>query len=284
MEIKKIAVKGEDVLISLLVPLKTRSANPHALKRLKASLETSGLIEPLLVCYKSGTYYILDGYLRYTLLMEMGEKKIPCYLMDSMDSYTPNKYVNNVSPIQERRMFLQALKTVTPKAIATAFGTTEIRKRLVNRIAKSLCEEAIQLFDEDVISRICAHDLVHVSPERQRVILLLMKEVSDFSTAFVRAQVLKTKNKDRRNGNNKTAPWNRRTGDKRNLVKKLVESEKSYDFYTTLYRQYTSDLVKLSIYIRQLVGEPSIAKFVKDNYLPEFEFFNKVLKENALES
>ena len=59
-------VKGMDVPIVKLTPLRKRKVSQRDYNKLLANLKSVGLLEPLLVCQEADQYFILDGYIRYT--------------------------------------------------------------------------------------------------------------------------------------------------------------------------------------------------------------------------
>ena len=64
-------------------------------------------------------------------------------------------------------------------------------------------------------------------------------------------------------------PWARNEQRRSDLLKKLAEAEEKHDFYTTLYRQYSINLLKLVIYTRLLVTNERIAAYLRDSH-PEY--------------
>ena len=63
-----------------------------------------GLIEPLLVFPEDDYYIILNGHQRYRILLELGVETIPCIFAPEKESFTSNRMVNRLSPLQESRM------------------------------------------------------------------------------------------------------------------------------------------------------------------------------------
>jgi len=53
---------------------------------------------------------------------------------------------------------------------------------------------------------------------------------------------------------------------KSDLLKKLADAEEKHDFYTTLYRQYSINLLKLVIYVRTLVTNDHVAAFLRESH------------------
>lgn len=52
-------------------------------------MKTVGLISPLCVCQEGDQYFILDGYIRYTALLELGIDTVPCLVLAGRDLHTP---------------------------------------------------------------------------------------------------------------------------------------------------------------------------------------------------
>ena len=67
-------VEGTDVPIVQLTPLRKRKVSRRNYDKLLANLKAVGLIEPLCVCKEGDQFFILDGYIRYTALLELGVK------------------------------------------------------------------------------------------------------------------------------------------------------------------------------------------------------------------
>ena len=102
-------IQGADVALVRLTPFRKRTVTDSAMKKLRSTIESVGLIEPLIVTPNGDDYFILDGYLRYTVLLEMGAETAPCIVLDTKDAYTCNKQVCSITKSQESRMLQKAL-------------------------------------------------------------------------------------------------------------------------------------------------------------------------------
>ena len=122
-------LKGLDVPLDRLAPLQTREVHKRGYSRLRASIRTLGLIEPLCVYEEDGKYTILDGYLRYRVCEELGIRTVPCLVLPTREAYTPNRMVNPLTPVQENRMLSKALGTLSDETIAKALGLASIKHR-----------------------------------------------------------------------------------------------------------------------------------------------------------
>jgi len=125
-----------------------------------------------------------------------------------------------------------------------------------------------------------AKELTHVLPKRQLEILAQMRQSKDRSVAFVKAQILATPPQLRGRKRRRRNPWNTAQKTRRDLAKKLAEVEKHYDFYSGLYRQYVGDLLKLAIYIRQIVTHQDLHDYLAAHHAEELKFLESVLAES----
>jgi ParB-like chromosome segregation protein Spo0J len=273
-------VKGADVPIVKLSPIRKRTISKKNYARLLANIKAVGLIEPLCVCQEGDQYFILDGYLRYTALLELGVESAPCLVLAGRDLYTPNRQVNHLSPREEVRMLRKALEKLDEATIAKAFGVESLKTRLSISLFRELHPRVVAEIDSGWLQQTTARELTYVVPKRQVEILKLMKEANDSTLAFAKAQILATPPALRSKKKRRTNPWQRGDSTKRDLAKKLAEVEKHYDFYSALYRQYVGDLLKLAIYVRQIVTRRELRDYLATQHPDDLQLFESVLAES----
>jgi len=273
-------VKGADVPIVKLTPLRKRTISKKNYNKLMANIKAVGLIEPLCVCQEGDQCFILDGYIRYTVLLELGIETVPCLVLASRDLYTPNRQVNHLSPKQEVRMLRKALEKLDEATIAEAFGVASLKARLNTSLYRDLHPKVVAALDSGRIMQSTAKELTYVVTKRQLEILRLMEEGGDWSLAFAKAQVLATQPNMRSRKRRKSNPWQRGQKTRRDLAKKLAEVEKHYDFYSALYRQYVGDLLKLAIHVRQIVTRPELRDYLAEHHPEDLALFESILAES----
>jgi len=277
-----INVQGKDIPIEQLVPLKEREINfkkNRGYKRIKSTIQMAGLLEPLCVYPENGYYVIVDGYLRYMAFQELGVKMIPCQIQQSKEAYTYNKMVNNLSAFQQSRMLRQSLETLDKNTVEETFGIKSLNYRLATTILKQLHPDVIKAVDKEIMTRRCATELTNVNQERQQQILKEMNRTKDFSISFARALVIKTPPEMRSQNRKKKKPWLGDSEKTKQLVEKFEETEKRYNFYSILYRQYTMDLLKLCAYARTLITNESIKSHLESNFPEILERFQRIVFE-----
>jgi len=279
----EVNMNGEDVDIEKLVPLKERNINlriNRGYKKILSSINTIGLIEPLCTYRENGHYIILDGFLRYKALKQLGAKTIPCLIYPTKEAYTFNRMVNKMSAVQEGRMLRESLKKIDQNIIAEVFSLKSIRHRLGTEMLKHLDQKIISALDKCLLSRRCARELTYVKFTRQVEILKEMEKTGDFSIAFARAMVIKTPAVMRSKNKKDKRPWQDNSEKKQELVNKLKTVQKRYDFYTNLYRQYSADLLKVYIYVRKLITNDKVRTFLDINFTEVLKRFEKIIFEN----
>ena len=225
-----------------------------------------GLIEPLIVFPIEDNYEILDGCLRYRILVEMGVESVPCLIGHEREAFTGNRMVNQLSASQEIRMLRKSLEELDEKTIADALGMASIKHRLNQSLLKKLDPAVKAVFESGKLNLQVVKELVYVKPDRQVEIIALMESCNDYSVTFARGLVLKTPVAKRAKTNGATTPWTRADTTKNDLLKKLKEAEQQQDFYSGLYRQYTTNLLKLVIYVRSVLANPKVREHMRDKH------------------
>lgn len=271
------SVQGIDISIVKLVPRHERKVPKKYRQRIEASVRAVGLIDPLIVFPLKDGYEILDGALRYRILLDLGIESVPCLINNTRDGFTGNRMVNQLSASQEMRMLRKSLEELDEKTIANALGMQSIGHRLNKGLLDKLHPEVVKAFNANKINLQTAKELINVKTERQHEILQLMESCKDFSTTFARGLVLKTGVTKRAKANGARTPWTKADEKKSQLLKKLQEAEQQQDFYTGLYRQYTTNLLKLVIYVRSMLNNAEVKSYLQAHHAELARIFEEIL-------
>ena len=68
--------------------------------------------------------------------------------------------------------------------------------------------------------------------------------------------------------------WNSKKND---LLKRLQEAEQQQDFFSGLYRQYTTNLLKLVIYVRSLLANERVRAYLQEHHTQQLELFEQII-------
>jgi hypothetical protein len=177
-------------------------------------------------------------------------------------------------------MLKQALGAVSEEKIAQALGINSLRHRLKDQVLRQLHPEVVRAFDErNLPLRRCAKDLTLVKAEYQLTVLREMERAKDFNPAFARTLILRAPEDQRNDPGPRKNPWKEGEGVKEALATKLEEAERRYDFYSGLYRQYVTDLLRLCMYVRSLITNKRVGEHLQTQHPELLRRFQKILFE-----
>lgn len=271
------------VAVSSIIPLKTVSESIKASRQflqILSSIKAVGLIEaPVIIPDKknNGTWFLLDGHLRLEALKQLGTAEVQCLIATGDDTYTYNKRVNRIPPIQEHRMITRAIERgVSSSDIAQALNlqTESVRRRI--RLLEGISPEAAEMLKDTPCSMSVIDILRQLSPVRQIEAADLMIGQSNFAISFARAiraatpdnQLVTTK---RSKGDNVSAPsgqqiarMERELSTLQNQVKSIEETYGIDNLHLTVARGYIAKLLANNKIVRWLANH-------EQDYLSEFQ-------------
>ncbi|WP_439397071.1 plasmid partitioning protein RepB C-terminal domain-containing protein [Bradyrhizobium sp. PMVTL-01] len=180
--------------VSAIVPLKTLpdgARESRTYSQVLSSIKAIGLIEAPVVMVapkKSGAWFLLDGHLRLEALKELGIAEVECLLATDDDTYTYNKRVNRIPPIQEHRMIARAMERgVSSADIANALNlqVESVLRRF--RLLEGISSEAADMLKDTPCSMKVFDILRQMSAVRQIEAADLMIGQNNFTLMFARA-------------------------------------------------------------------------------------------------
>ena len=197
----RLAFERESVVVAVgnLVPLKMLRYGTKDTKKysqIVRSIRAIGLVEPPVVTpnpHESGTYFLLDGQLRIEALKDLGITEVECIISTDDETYTYNKKVNRIVPVQEHRMIMRAVERgVSEAQIAEALGwdITSVRRR--SHMLNGICGDATELLKDSPCAMAVFDMLRKMVPLRQIEAAELMLGQNNFSAGFARALLAAT--------------------------------------------------------------------------------------------
>ncbi|NTJ06905.1 plasmid partitioning protein RepB C-terminal domain-containing protein [Rhizobium lusitanum] len=182
------------VPVAAIVPLKTLPAGARESRsylQVLSSIRAIGLIEAPVVMAdekNAGTWFLLDGHLRLEVLKELGITEVECLLTADDDTYTYNKRVNRIPPIQEHRMIARAMdRGVSSADIAAALNlqVESVLRRF--RLLEGISPEAAEMLKDTPCSMKVFDILRQMTSVRQIEAADLMIGQNNFTVMFARA-------------------------------------------------------------------------------------------------
>ncbi len=189
-------VKLAEILPSHKLDAKHRASRKYA--TIVASIREVGIIEPPIVHSlddsKGGAkYLLLDGHMRIEALKEIGLDSVFCLLSTDDETYTYNNKVNQVTPIQEHFMILNAIQRgVSEQRIASALKVDIGLIRQKRNLLNGVCPEAVEMLKDVTAGAMTIRQLKRVKPSRQIEIVEMMLMVSNFSSVYCEALIAAT--------------------------------------------------------------------------------------------
>lgn len=269
--------------VSAIIALKTlpdgaRESRSYA--QVLSSIKAIGLVEAPVVMAdtaSAGTWFLLDGHLRLEALKELGITEVECLLATDDDTYTYNKRVNRIPPIQEHRMIVRAMKrgvSATEIAEALNLDVQSVLRRF--RLLEGISPEAAEMLKDTPCSMKVFDILRQLSAVRQIEAADLMIGQNNFSIMFARAiraatpenQVVTAK-KGRGAGTptpsgQQIARMERELAALQTQVKSVDETYGVDNLHLTVARGYISKLLANSRIVRWLTNH-------QQDYLGEFQ-------------
>ncbi|SIQ80859.1 ParB-like nuclease domain-containing protein [Rhizobium sp. RU35A] len=182
------------VPVAAIVPLKTLPSGAResrSYSQVLSSIKAIGLIEaPVVMADEKnpGTWFLLDGHLRLEVLKELGITEVECLLTADDDTYTYNKRVNRIPPIQEHRMIARAMdRGVSSADIAAALNlqVESVLRRF--RLLEGISPEAAEMLKDTPCSMKVFDILRQMTSVRQIEAADLMIGQNNFTVMFARA-------------------------------------------------------------------------------------------------
>ncbi|MFZ3184313.1 MAG: plasmid partitioning protein RepB C-terminal domain-containing protein [Pseudomonas sp.] len=158
---------GPDVVsIALSCILPTHQPNKDLRSSVKfasilASVRELGVVEPLAV-YPEQTrgengarcYILLDGHLRLEALRQLGATEALCLLSTDDEGFTYNRQINRLTPIQEHKMILAAIrKGLTAERIAQALSVNVELIRQREHLLRGIAPEVADMLKNRMVSQ-----------------------------------------------------------------------------------------------------------------------------------
>jgi len=245
------------------------------------SIDEIGLVEPLVVYRKAdrrGRYMLLDGHLRWTILLEKGQTEVECLLARDDEAFTYNKRINRLALVQEHFMIVRAIERgVSEVKLAKALNVNIQHVRRRRQLLNGICSESVDLLRDKSVNPVTFDVLRKMKPVRQIEACKLLVSASNYSSSYAKALFAATKDCDLRRP---AQPKRRAVITSADLA--LMESELKtvQQDLKAVEASYGNDMLNLMIanrYISKLVGNRLIARYLDENHPEILQEFRKIL-------
>lgn len=287
-----LAFETKTLVVPLDEILPTRKVEVGQLKspnfaRIAASISELGIIEPLVVYPQKAArarFILLDGHLRYEVLKRRGDAEAVCLIATDDEAFTYNHKVNRVPPIQEHFMILKAIEHgVSEERIAKTLNVDTSRIRQKRDLLRGICPEAVELLKERHISEGAIREMKRVSPMRQIEIAELMISSSNYSAAYAKCLFAATPQHQLADPLQAKEVPGLRPDDIARMEGEMGKLERDFKLIEESYGRNVLTLVIAVGYLRKLLENAAVVRFLSSRYADVLAEFKKLLKTVALE-
>ncbi|MCW4589685.1 ParB N-terminal domain-containing protein [Gluconacetobacter entanii] len=181
--------------VASIIPLKTLPTDikaSHTYSQILASIKAIGhpIESPVVTpdTKNAERWFLLDGHLRIEALKELGFTEVECLLAPDDDTYTYNKRVNRIPPIQEHRMIVRAMERGVPSSDIAAALNIQVESVLRRfRLLNGISPEAAEILRDTPCSMKVFDILRQMTAVRQIEAADLMIGQNNFTVMFARA-------------------------------------------------------------------------------------------------
>ncbi|MBF6032833.1 ParB N-terminal domain-containing protein [Pseudomonas moraviensis] len=165
-----------------------------------SSIKELGIIEPLAVHPKpvvSGgvsMYMLLDGHLRLEALKTLGGTEALCLISTDDEGFTYNRQINRLTPIQEHKMIIAALKKgIEATRIAQVLGINVDRIHERENLLNGIAPEVVEMLKVRMVAQDVFRALRQMKPIRQIETVEMMISANCFTQNYARMVLAATR-------------------------------------------------------------------------------------------
>ena len=281
----RLGFERESVVVRLaqLVPLKTMRPGTKQTRKyaqILTSVRAVGLVEAPAVTpdpKRPGRYFLLDGHLRIEVLKDLGIAEVECLVATDDETYTYNKRINRLPPIQEHRMILRAIDRGVPEErIADALGLEVQTIKRRTRMLDGICADAAEILKDAPCPAAIFDLLRRMAPLRQVEAAELMTGQDHYTPTVAKANLAATPDAQLVDPRKKK-PGGERAVTAEQIARLERELASLQAQVKSVEETYGIDNLHLTVakgYIRKLLGNAQVVRWLlrhRQEYLTEFQ-------------
>ncbi|MGY8820850.1 MAG: plasmid partitioning protein RepB C-terminal domain-containing protein [Pseudomonadales bacterium] len=191
------------IALNRILPTRHVDKGIHGSKKyacILSSIRELGVVEPLAVHPQPGSdqgvidYILLDGHLRLEALKELGGVDALCLISTDDEGFTYNRQINRLTPIQEHKMILAALKKgIDPARIARVLGVNVERIHHRRTLLEGIAPEVVELLKVRMVAQEVFRVLRKMKPMRQIETVEMMISANCFTLSYAQMVLAATR-------------------------------------------------------------------------------------------
>jgi len=245
-----------------------------------ASVKEIGLVEPLVVYpnrESRNSYLLLDGHMRLKALRELGRMEALCLIATEDDAFTYNARVNRIGLIQEHRMIMKALAGGASEAAVAKALDVDVAKIIRGKnLLDGIHAEAVQILRDKPVMENALRVMKQMKPLRQIEIAQLMVSGDNYTHAYAQALFLGTPAEQLVNPAQKKKVLGQTEEDVVRMEKEMEALEREFRGVQDDYGTNTLHLGAVQRYIKRLLDNPKVKRFLQQRYAELLEEFQEL--------
>lgn len=259
--------------LSALLPLKPLAPAVKAsakYQQIATSIAAVGIIEPLVVARSKGQvgrYLLLDGHLRYAVLLESGASDAPCLIATDDEAFTYNKRINRLATIQEHLMIVRAIDRGVPEdrlAKALNLDVSAIRRRRTMLVG--ICPEVVDLLKDKSVNPTTFSVLRKMRPLRQIEAAELMQTAGNYTASYAKALLAATRQADLVKSDQPKKVSGLSAEQMARMEREMEALQQDVKSVESRYGDDVLHLVIASAYVAKLISNAAIGRFLKQHH------------------
>jgi hypothetical protein len=256
-------------------------------RQIAASIRHVGLIEPLVVhpqTGKDGKFMLLDGNVRYEVLLELKIESVKCLVALDDEAFTYNHKVNRLTAIQEHFMITKAVKSgVSESQIADALDIDVALIRKKRDLLVGICAEAIDLLKGKKATGATFAQIRKVVPMRQIEIAELMSATNNFSDSYSKCLIATTPNEQLVDKKGSREVDGLSSIDMARMEREMDALAKDFKQIDEVHGKNVLNLVIAVGYLKTLLDNARIVRYLAGSYPEILKELQKVVDSRLLE-
>ena len=271
------------ILLKALAPDLRKGAR---YKRIAASIAEVGIIEPIVVSSQSGkkgSYLLLDGNVRLAILTERGETEVRCLVAIEEDTFTYNKRVSHLPPVQEHLMIMKALDRGVPeKKIADALNVDVDRIKRQRNFLNGICKEAVDMLKDKQVPSCVFAILRRMGSARQAEVIELMTSCGNFTGPYASALLAGTRQADLARPDRPKKVRGLSAEQMARMEREMTTLQNDFKSVESTYGNDMLELIVASGYVAKLLRNPQVERYLSERYAELIEEFRTIVVSNTL--
>jgi len=272
-----------------IMPIRPIQGNEHTFGKYRsilASIREIGVIEPLVVHPQRGSreiYVLLDGHVRLRALRELGRPEAVCLVATNDDAFTYNDKISRVAPIQEHRMIMRAVEQgVTPEQIARSLDIDADRIKRSMNLLDGIHPDVVEMLKDKPITDSALRVFKKVKAMRQLDFAHLMVSMGNYTRGYALALLIATPPEMLVKPQGPKSVKGLKPEELAQMEREMETLERDFRAHQDGYGENTLSLNVVQRFVKRLVENPSISRFITKRHLEILEELRDLVAMESL--